>query len=46
MLAKEPKDRPESLKEFMRDLKAGRVFQIKPKKPQPKAEQSAKEEER
>ena len=44
MLAKEPKDRPDSLKEFMRELKAGRVFQIKPKKPLPKAE-TAKEEE-
>jgi hypothetical protein len=38
MLAKEPKDRPDSLKEFIRDLKAGRVFQIKPRKPVPKAE--------
>lgn len=38
MLAKEPKDRPESLLEFMRELKAGRVFQIKPKKPLPKVE--------
>jgi serine/threonine-protein kinase len=38
MLAKEPKDRPESLKEFTRTLKAGRVFQIKPRKPQPKQE--------
>ena len=38
MLAKEPKDRPESLKEFIRTLKAGRVFQIKPRKPQPKTE--------
>ncbi len=39
MLAKEPKDRPESLMEFMRELKAGRVFQIKPKKPLPKVEE-------
>jgi serine/threonine protein kinase len=38
MLAKEPKDRPESLKDFARTLKAGRVFQIKPKKPVPKVE--------
>jgi serine/threonine protein kinase len=44
MLAKEPKDRPDSLKEFIRDLKAGRVFQIKPKKPQPKPEQTARED--
>jgi serine/threonine protein kinase len=39
MLAKEPKDRPDSLMEFMRELKAGRVFQIKPKKPLPKVEE-------
>jgi serine/threonine-protein kinase len=45
MLAKEPKERPDSLKEFMRDLKAGRVFQIKPKKPLPKPEQGAVKEE-
>ena len=38
MLAKEPKDRPDSLKEFTRILKAGRIFQIKPRKPQPKIE--------
>ena len=44
MLAKEVKERPDSLKEFIRDLKAGRVFQIKPKKPQPKTE-AAKEED-
>jgi hypothetical protein len=43
MLAKEAKDRPDSLKEFVRDLKAGRVFQIKPRKPVAKAE--IKEEE-
>jgi hypothetical protein len=29
----------------MRDLKAGRVFQIKPKKPLPKPEQGAVKEE-
>jgi eukaryotic-like serine/threonine-protein kinase len=45
MLAKEPKERPDSLKEFMRDLKAGRVFQIKPRKPQPKTEEATKEED-
>jgi serine/threonine protein kinase len=45
MLAKEPKDRPDSLKEFIRDLKAGRVFQIKPRKPVPKPEQGAVKEE-
>jgi serine/threonine-protein kinase len=43
MLAKEAKERPDSLKEFIRDLKAGRVFQIKPRKPIAKAE--VKEEE-
>jgi eukaryotic-like serine/threonine-protein kinase len=45
MLAKEPKERPDSLKEFMRDLKAGRVFQIKPRKPQPKVEEAAKDDD-
>jgi serine/threonine protein kinase len=44
MLAKEAKDRPDSLKEFVRDLKAGRVFQIKPRKPVAKTEE-AKEED-
>jgi eukaryotic-like serine/threonine-protein kinase len=39
MLAKDPKDRPDSLKEFMRDLKAGRVFQVKPRKPVAKLEE-------
>jgi serine/threonine-protein kinase len=38
MLAKDPKDRPDSFKDFIRTLKAGRVFQIKPRKPQPKVE--------
>jgi serine/threonine-protein kinase len=45
MLAKDAKDRPDSLKEFIRDLKAGRVFQIKPRKPKPEAEQAATEED-
>jgi eukaryotic-like serine/threonine-protein kinase len=45
MLAKDAKDRPDSLKEFMRDLKAGRVFQIKPRKPLPKVEEATKEED-
>jgi serine/threonine protein kinase len=44
MLAKEPKDRPDSLKEFARTLKAGRVFQIKPRKPQPKVETADEED--
>lgn len=45
MLAKDPKDRPDSLREFMRDLKAGRVFQVKPRKPAPKTEEAAAEED-
>lgn len=45
MLAKEPKDRPDSLKEFIRDLKAGRVFQVKPKKPVPKVDDGKKKDE-
>ncbi|MDC0935477.1 serine/threonine-protein kinase [Pirellulales bacterium] len=36
MLAKEPKDRPDTLREFRRELKAGRCFHIKPTKPEPK----------
>jgi len=39
MLAKEPKDRPETLLEVVRELKAGRCFHIKPKKPLPKEEE-------
>jgi serine/threonine protein kinase len=38
MLAKDPKDRPESLKDFVRALRAGRVFQVKPRKPAPVVE--------
>ncbi|QDT00548.1 serine/threonine protein kinase [Adhaeretor mobilis] len=37
MLAKDPGDRPENLKQFRRELKAGRCFHIKPKKPDPEA---------
>ena len=33
MLAKDPKDRPETLREFRQALKAGRCFHIKPKRP-------------
>jgi serine/threonine-protein kinase len=44
MLAKEPRDRPETLKDFARTLKAGRVFQIKPRKPLPKEERQKQEE--
>jgi serine/threonine protein kinase len=43
MMAKEPKDRPDTLMEFYRELKAGRCFHIKPKKPVDKVE--SKEEE-
>jgi serine/threonine protein kinase len=38
MIAKEPKDRPDTLMEFYRELKAGRCFHIKPKKPVDKVE--------
>jgi serine/threonine-protein kinase len=34
MLAKDPADRPDSLKEFLLDLKRGRCFYIKPKPPE------------
>jgi serine/threonine protein kinase len=34
MLAKDPKDRPDSFREFRRELKAGRCFHIKPKPPE------------
>ncbi len=37
MLEKDPNDRPSSLLEFYRELKAGRCFYIKPKKPEEKA---------
>ena len=33
MLEKDPNDRPDTLMEFYRELKAGRCFYIKPKKP-------------
>ena len=39
MLSKDPKDRPESLREFRRELKAGRCFHIKPRKPEPKEDE-------
>ena len=41
MLAKKREDRPDSLMEFVRDLKAGRCFHIKPKPPLPKEEEEA-----
>ena len=47
MLEKDPADRPDTLLEFYRELKAGRCFHIKPKPPKPKeveeAEQAARE---
>jgi len=48
MLAKDPADRPESLMEFYRELKAGRCFHIKPKPPltpEQEAEKAAKTKE-
>lgn len=42
MLAKDPNDRPESLMEFYRELKAGRCFHIKPKPPLTEEEEAAK----
>lgn len=45
MLAKDPNDRPETLLEFYREMKAGRCFHIKPKKPPTEEEEAAKETE-
>lgn len=45
MLEKDPKDRPETLMEFYRELKAGRCFRIKPSKPVEKAEGQEAEDE-
>jgi len=42
MLAKDPNDRPETLMEFYRELKAGRCFHIKPKPPLTEEEEAAK----
>ena len=42
MLAKEPNDRPDSLMEFYRELKAGRCFHIKPKPPLTEEEEAAR----
>jgi serine/threonine protein kinase len=44
MIAKEPKDRPDTLMEFYRELKAGRCFHIKPKKPVDKVESKHEED--
>jgi serine/threonine protein kinase len=41
MLEKNPADRPESLMEFYRELKAGRCFHITPKPPKPKEVEEA-----
>jgi len=45
MLAKDPNDRPDSLMEFYRELKAGRCFHIKPKPPLSAEEEAAKKSE-
>ena len=45
MLAKDPKERPETLKDFTRTLKAGRVFQVKPRKPEPAPEKKPGDED-
>ncbi len=42
MLAKDPNDRPETLMEFYRELKAGRCFHIKPKPPLTEEEEAAR----
>lgn len=39
MLEKDPNDRPDSLMEFYRELKAGRCFQVRPKKPEENPEE-------
>ena len=45
MLAKDPDDRPDSLLEFYRELKAGRCFHIKPRPPLSPEEEAAKKAE-
>ena len=42
MLAKDPAERPETLMEFYRELKAGRCFHIKPKPPLTDEEEAAR----
>jgi serine/threonine-protein kinase len=47
MLAKDPEERPDSLMEFYRELKAGRCFHLKPKRPpseEAEAEKKASED--
>jgi serine/threonine-protein kinase len=43
MLAKDPNDRPDTLLEFYRELKAGRCFHIKPKPPLTAEQEAAKQ---
>ena len=43
MLEKDPADRPDTLLEFYRELKAGRCFHIKPKPPKPKEVEEAEQ---
>lgn len=45
MLAKNPDDRPDTLLEFYREMKAGRCFHIKPKPPLSSEEEAAKQAE-
>ena len=45
MLEKDPNDRPDSLMEFYRELKAGRCFHIAPKPPKPKDEEENEAED-
>lgn len=45
MLEKDPNDRPDTLMEFYRELKAGRCFHIKPKPPSPEDEAKNDDEE-
>ena len=45
MLEKDPNDRPNSLMEFYREMKAGRCFHIKPQQPPPKEEEGKGEDD-
>ena len=44
MLEKDPKNRPDSLMEFYRELKAGRCFHIAPKPPKPEDDKAEEDE--
>jgi len=46
MLSKDPKDRPDSLLEFYREMKAGRCFHLKPKPPLTEEEEAARRAKR